>query len=225
MRYYFYVVFIPLCITRAKSNTVPVGSTGNRSHALEGEVNAAVGNALGVADGTADGGDHPGFCIGRELHRKGSAAGFQNCGYCLIQRCCIGCIVGVRAIGDDCDHGHVSAADTLAGGNIQGVSAQLAVACTAVFADCQSGAGRRAAGVFALAGSIFLEQTAQRAVFYDLIRRGGIQSGITADGAVLYRTTIAAVNAAGSVSVTGFISQISDIIRIRVISKGVNLRI
>ena len=188
-------------------------------------MDAAVSNALGVADGAADGGDHLGRGIGRKLHRKGSAARFQNCGYCLIQRCCIGCIVDVCAIGDGCDHGHVSAADTLAGGNIQGVSAQLAVAFAAVFADCQSGAGRRAAGVFALAGSIFLEQTAQCAVFYGLIRGGGIQSGVAVNGTALYRATFAAVNAAGSVSVTGFIPQISDIIRIRVISKGVNLRI
>ena len=62
-------------------------------------------------------------------------------------------------------------------------------------------------------------------VGHDLIRRSGIKSCVAVDGAVLYRTTIAAVNAAGSVSVTGFIPQISDIIRIRVVSKGMNLRI
>ena len=141
-------------VTGAKSNTVPVGSTGNRSHALEGEVDTSVGNALSVADGTADGGDHPGFCIGRKLHRKGSAAGFQNCGYCLIQRCCIRCIVGVCAIGDGCDHGHVSATDTLAGGNIQGVrhlgnssAAGTGIAVGAVLIDGKNGIFRRGVNI------------------------------------------------------------------------------
>ena len=106
-----------------------------------------------------------------------------------------------------------------------GVVAPFTVTCTAVFANCQSGAGRRAAGVFALAGSIFLEQTAQRAVFYDLICRGGIQSGVAVDDTALYRATFATVNATCSVRGHLYITQISNIVRTRVMSECMNLRI
>ena len=102
---------------------------------------------------------------------------------------------------------------------------KFAVACAAVFTNCLYRAGCTSALAVALAGSIFLEQTAQCAVFHGLIRGGGCESGVAVNGAVRYRTAFAAVNAAGSVSVTGFIPQISDIIRIRVVSKGMNLRI
>lgn len=62
-------------------------------------------------------------------------------------------------------------------------------------------------------------------VGHDLIRRCGIQSSVAVDGTVRYRTTFATVNTACSVRRMLYITQISNIVRSRVMSECMNLRI